>query len=117
MSYSTDFIGHILHIKKTEKLSFRATAKRFNVSVPSIQKWEKGIFPSKTRNKPPTKIPNDWLIQDVKDYPDAFQHERAQRLGVSPKGIGQALARLKITRKKRPLDIQKQTKPKESSTD
>ena len=40
------------------------------------------------------------LGQDVGLYPDAYQYERAERLGCSRRGIGNALKRLKISRKK-----------------
>jgi transposase len=36
----------------------------------------------------------------VRDYPDAYQSERAKRPGVSEKGIGHALRRMSITYKK-----------------
>jgi hypothetical protein len=36
----------------------------------------------------------------VEIYPDAYQYERAERLGCSQRGIGEALKRLKITYKK-----------------
>ena len=45
------------------------------------------------------------LKQDVETYPDAYQYERAQRLGVSQRGIGYALKRLAMSRKKKPSFI------------
>ena len=48
-------------------------------------------------------------IRISKNYPDAFQHERADRLKVSARGISSALKRLGITRKKLYL-IQKEVK-------
>lgn len=53
-----------------------------------------------SRNKPATKIHPDALKGDVEKYPDAYQYERAKRLGVSQRGIGYALKRLGISRKK-----------------
>jgi hypothetical protein len=38
------------------------------------------------------------LKRDVEKYPDAYQYERAQRLGVSQRGIGYAWKRLGISR-------------------
>jgi hypothetical protein len=35
----------------------------------------------------------------VREYPDAYQAERAKRLGVSEKGIGHALRRMNVTYK------------------
>ncbi|SFI79179.1 IS630 transposase-related protein, partial [Nitrosomonas sp. Nm34] len=43
------------------------------------------------------------LAQDVKNYPDAYQYERAKRLGVSKQGINHALKRLSVTYKKKPV--------------
>ena len=37
---------------------------------------------------------------DVAEYPDAYHRERAARLGVSKRGIGDALKRLELTYKK-----------------
>lgn len=116
MTYSNDFMTHILSVKKEENLSFRATAKRFKVAVRSIQKWEKGELPKRTRKPTPTKICPEKLKQDVIDHPDDFQYERAERFGVTPRGIGYALEKLKITRKKRLMNIQKQTKTKEKNS-
>ena len=107
MTYSTDFRQHILSTRQEDNLSLRATSKRFKVSVTTISLWEKGSVPKHTRNRKPSKIPDDKLIQDVKDYPDAFQYERAERLGVSQRGISDALKRLKLTRKKRHSRTQK----------
>ena len=41
------------------------------------------------------------LAHDVEQQPDAFQQERADRFGCIQRGIGEALKRLKITRKKK----------------
>jgi len=40
------------------------------------------------------------LEEDVRQRPDDFQYERAERFGVSPNGILYALRRLKISHKK-----------------
>ncbi|MDC9591889.1 IS630 transposase-related protein, partial [Xenorhabdus sp. XENO-10] len=53
-----------------------------------------------TRDKPPTKISDEALIMDVKNYPDDYQWERAKRLGVAQSAIHYALKRLTITVKK-----------------
>ena len=41
------------------------------------------------------------LSEDVEDFPDAYQRERAERLGVSKSAIYYALKRLNITFKKK----------------
>ena len=42
----------------------------------------------------------DALARDVEAYPDAYQYERAARLGVSIRCVGYALKRLGVTYKK-----------------
>ncbi|BAP57310.1 transposase [Thioploca ingrica] len=54
-------------------------------------------------NRSTTKIDMEALKRDVEQYPDAYQYERAKRLGVSRRGIGYALKRLEISRKKNVL--------------
>ncbi len=55
-------------------------AARFCVGVASVVCWLKDPEPKRTRNKPATKINMTALVQDVMDYPDAYQCEHAQRL-------------------------------------
>ena len=100
MTYSLDFRQKVLSIKKQEKLTGVETAVRFGIGVASITRWDKQIEPQRTRTKPATKLDMDALKQDVDNYPDAYQYERAARLGVSQRAIGNALKRLKISYKK-----------------
>ena len=102
MTYPLKFRLHLLAIKKQEGLSYAEASKRFAVGARSIQRWEKAPHPKPQRNRPATKIDRRALEQDVRDYPDAYQYERAQRLGASQRGIGDALKRLGLTRKKKP---------------
>jgi transposase len=106
MTYSIDFRRRVLAIKQAEDLSFAEVSKRFKVGIASIVRWSKKIEPQQTRNKPPTKIDMQALARDVEVYPDAYQYERAQRFGVSPKGIFEALKRLNVTYKKNPQSPQ-----------
>jgi transposase len=100
MTYSSDFRRKALLIKEQDNLSFEATAKRFGVGKMSVLRWSKQIEAQRTRHKPATKIDMEALKRDVEQYPDAYQYERAERLGVSRRGIGYALKRLGISRKK-----------------
>ena len=50
-----------------------------------VSRWLSDIEPNLTRNKPATKIDMQALFKDVQDYPDAYQYERANRLGVAKK--------------------------------
>ena len=101
MTYSLDFRTRVLAIKKEEGLTYEQAAERFKVGRASLLRWNKEIQPKTKRNKPPVKIDNDKLREDVAMYPDAYQYERAARFNVSQRGIGAALKRLGFTRKKR----------------
>ena len=100
--YSLDFRRRVFAIKELEKLSFAETAKRFQVGMTSLVRWSKKIEPTLKRNKAATKIDMEALKRDVEENPDAYQYERAERLGVSQRGICHALKRLGVTYKKKP---------------
>lgn len=100
MTYSLDFRKKVFEIKEKDGLTFEETSQRFKVSMKTLFRWQQRIEPCTTRNKPSIKIDMDLLAQDVKDFPDAYQWERAKRFGVSAWGIGAALKRLKISHKK-----------------
>jgi transposase len=100
MTYSIDFRRKVLSVRDAEKLTISEVASQFRVGIASVVRWINKLEPELTRNKPATKIDMKVLAQDVLDYPDAYQYERAKRLGVSDKGIGHALRRMGITYKK-----------------
>ena len=100
MTYSSDFRRKVLSVREKEGLTIAQVAARFCVGVASVVRWIKQPDPQRTRNKPATKIDMEALAQDVVDHPDAYQYERAKRLGVSEKGIGHALRRMGLSYKK-----------------
>jgi len=100
MTYSVDFRKKVLQIREAEYLSIEAVAIRFGVGKASVMRWLIELEPKKRRNKPATKIDMEALKKDVEYYPDSYQYERAERLGVSRSGIYWALKRLDITYKK-----------------
>jgi transposase len=101
MTYSLDFRKKVLAVKERENLSFEKVAQRFDIgSKNTVFRWSKKLEPCETRNKPATKIDMDALIRDVELYSDAYQYERAQRLGVSESCVQAALKRLDISYKK-----------------
>lgn len=100
MTYSIDFRRKVLSLKERDQLSFEAVAERVEVGKASVFRWSKNVEVRRTRQKPATKIDMEKLKPDVEKYPDAYQYERAQRLGVGPRGVGYALKRLGINRKK-----------------
>jgi len=100
MTYSLKFRQQVLSIKAKEGLTYGEAAQRFGIGLATLMRWTKRLEPCATRNKPATKIDADALRRDVAQYPDAYQFERAQRLGVNANGIRKALQRLHFTRKK-----------------
>jgi transposase len=109
MTYPLKFRQHILAVQKQEGLSYQQAADRFHIGIASLVRWAKNLEPAKSRYKPDTKIDKQKLIEDIKRYPDAYQYERAARLGVSKSGIYHALKRLGFTFKKRPSSIRRLT--------
>ena len=101
MTYPLEFRRHVQKVQQELKLNDEETAKRFCIGINSVRRWRVRVEPHLKRNKPATKIDMQALEQDVKDRPDDYQYERAQRFGVSKSGMGSALVRLKVTRKKK----------------
>jgi len=108
MGYPKKFREHVFGVKKQEKLTYEETAKRFRVGIASLMRWAKRLAPKDRRNKP-TKIDMAQLAKDVEKNPDAYQYERAARLGVSQRTVGRGLLRLGVTYKKNPSSTRRQT--------
>lgn len=106
MSYDIKFRRHVLKVRKEEGLSFAQVALRFGIAKQTVYYWTKRIEEKKTRVKPPVKLDMEALKKDIALYPDAYQYERAARLGVSAMGIWHALRRLGVTYKKNPASSQ-----------
>jgi transposase len=100
MTYSVHFRKKVLSVREKEGLSFTSISKKFNIGRNTIFSWTKKLHPQKHRDKKAIKIDPDKLRQDVIEYSDAYQYERAERLGVSRSGIQRALKKLNITYKK-----------------
>jgi transposase len=112
MTYSIDFRRKVLMIKEKEHLSYAKVSKRFGVAVNTVFLWSKKLEAKRTRNKPSTRIDMQALKDDLEAYPDAYQHERAAKLGVSRSCVSHALRRLKVTYKKKPAPSQSQSRKK-----
>lgn len=80
MTYSIDYRKKVLAIKEKEKMSFESVSKRFGVGKNTVFVWTKRISSLKNRNRAPTKIPIDKLKEDVEQYSDAYQYERAEEI-------------------------------------
>ena len=87
----------VLSVRRAEKLTIDEVAARFCVGVASVVRWLNCPEPERTLHKPAVRIDRIALARDVRDFPDAYHYERAQRLGVSASGIGHALQRMNIT--------------------
>ena len=100
MTYSADFRAQVIKSVKNKDMSIRQACIFYDISKTTLQRWLKNPSIKQTRNKPPSKIPNDALLKDVEQYPDDYMYERAQRLNCSKSGIEIALKRLGISQKK-----------------
>ena len=96
--YNSHFINKVLRLRTS--LSIRQLAIKFNISTRTIQNWEQGKLPIGKRNKPNKTLDKSSLISDIIEYPDSYQYERAERLGVSQMCIWYNLKKLGITYKK-----------------
>jgi transposase len=74
-------------------------AARFDVGVASVTGWIKNIH-RKPQGFRRGKIDLEALRRGILDYPDAYQFERAKRLGVTQNAISLALRTLPVTYKK-----------------
>lgn len=99
MTYSIDFRRKVLSVREREELTIAEVAERFGVGVASVVRWLKDIE-IKPHGPRKRKIDMEALRKDVETYPDAYQYERAARLGVVQNAIFNALKKLKITYKK-----------------
>ena len=101
MTYPLEFRRHVQKVQQELKLNDEETAKRFCIGINSVRRWRVRVEPCLKRNCPAKKIDMQALEQDVKEHPDSYEYERAQRFGVSRSGIHAALVRLRVTRKKK----------------
>ena len=113
MTYPTWYRKKVLDYRTTHHLSIRQTAAHFKISPNSVLLWSKNLVPLAKKNRPPSKISNQALREDVDKYPDDFQYERADRFGVTKSAIQLAMKRLNLTRKKKHSRILKPMKSNE----
>ncbi|SNT69461.1 IS630 transposase-related protein [Psychrobacter sp. LV10R520-6] len=99
MTYSLDFRKQVLK-SLDDGMTYAQAVEFYDLSPTTIQNWKRRIHSKATRQTKPHKIIDDVLLNDVKEYPDDYQYERARRLNCSSTGIHSALKRLKISKKK-----------------
>ena len=101
MSYEEEFRKKVLSIKSDRKLTIEETANLFEIGKSTVQRWLKRVKSLKSTGRP-RKLCLEALKSDVDTFPDAYQYERAERLGVGQNAIFHGLKRLKISYKKKP---------------
>lgn len=81
-------------------MTFAQSAESYNLSLTTTQNWKKRFHSKATRQTKPYRIPDDVLLNEVKEHPDDYQYDRARCLNCSKTGIYHTLKRLGISQKK-----------------
>ena len=100
MAYSLDFRKQVFKVKEKNKFTFEETSEHFGITIRTLFRWSKRLEAKLKRNKPASKVDMKRLEKDVRNHPDAYQYERAEKLGVTQSAIYYALKRLGISVKK-----------------
>ena len=92
-----------------------AACKLFGIGRDTIYRWIKlrkdtGKLKAKVRTHCPRKVDYQKLQEIIQEKPDSTLKELGRFFNMSGPGMGYALARLKITRKKRRLITKKEMK-------
>lgn len=118
MAYSIDLRKRALEYIQNGG-SKEEAATIFGVCLKTIWNWIKrakdGHLGPTVKEVKPRKIDNQQLLQFLKDNPDAYLREIAEEFNVSIPAVYYACNRLRVTLKKRPRTIGKETKKKEKS--
>ena len=69
MTYSIDFHRKVLSVQKSEKLSFKETAERFQIGIDTVTRWHRRIEPQQSGSRR-RKIDKEALLRDV-ELPEA----------------------------------------------
>ena len=86
MTYSLDFRRKVLDVRERDQLTIAQVAERFAVGKASVMRWLKRIE-RKPSGFGQRELDLEGLKQDLRDYPDAYQRERATWLGVTQNAI------------------------------
>ncbi|MGP5315202.1 autotransporter domain-containing protein [Psychrobacter faecalis] len=71
MTYSIDYRKQVLS-SIIDGMTIREASVFYGLSTSTIHSWQQNLAPKTTRNKAPTKIPDDALIDDVNALADAL---------------------------------------------
>jgi transposase len=105
MSYDKKFRERVLaHVDAGE--TQEKVRKMFKLGANTITNWKKlreetGSLENRPLERTYRKIDPEKLLADVKEKPDDFDEERAERFKCSRSGIQSARKKQKITRKKK----------------
>jgi transposase len=99
MAYSLDFRQKVLKVRAIEGLSIADVAARFDIGIATVVRWLKRIE-AKPHGFRRRKVDIEQLAQDIRDYTDAYQYERAARFGVHQNAICHGLKKLGVSYKK-----------------
>ena len=93
-TYPLKFRRKVLSVLEKKGLTISRVAARFDVVV----RWLKDVTPKK-HDRRHNKIDMITLSHDVRDHPDAYQYECAERFGVHQGAINYVLKKLGISYK------------------
>ncbi|QGP48658.1 Transposase [Piscirickettsia salmonis] len=99
MGYPVEFRRKVFKLKEKKGLTYEEVSELFGVSMRTLFRWNTRIEIKKKAPKPRV-ISLEELKNDVKNHPDSYQWERAQRFGVSQHCIQHWLNFLGISCKK-----------------
>ena len=110
MAYSIDFIKRAVAYKQKGH-TFKQLREAFDIPPETYYQWEdklqNGYYESKPKRDRSRKIDKEKLKQEVKEKPDAYLYELAQKFDCTPQAVFLMLRKLNITLKKRPLPTAK----------
>jgi putative transposase len=116
MPYSLDLRQRVIEFIETGEGISKA-AKTYRVSRATIYRWlgREELKPTKvTRRK--RKLDWEAVRKDVEQNPDLKLSDRAKKFGVRTNAVWYAIEKMKITRKKKISDIEKEIEKKGLST-
>ena len=116
MAYSLDLRKRVISFLEDNN-DKKLASSLFKVGIATVYRWIKqknsrGTLAPFKRSYAYRKIDYGQLKEYIKAYPDQFLFEIAHHFSVTPQAIFYALQKLRITRKKRPRFIKKETKTK-----
>jgi transposase len=113
MAYSINFIKRAVAYRQ-EGHTFTQLREAFNIPSATYYGWEEkldsGYYDVKIKRERRRKIDKDGLKRGVAEKPDTYLSELAEKYGCTESAVFYAIKKLNITRKKRPLPIQKNQK-------